>query len=169
MFDAELDGLAKTGRVAVLAVCVEHVFDFYRMGNFSLQVRHAPRDHVPGLGGAFPADRDLIELGLELAWRFVTTGQHEASTTAPIIAMLEGRPYLDESSTLSVAANGPIYGVTDSSMAITDQTPNAGGFALSRSSTGVSDLAGAHDPDEDAPAREERLEAVWQLKVGQLM
>jgi len=156
--------LEPRSRVALGCVATEHLMDLYRFGN----MKYAVKD-VPDLGGALAADRDLIELGLELAWRFAEQGQHEASATAPIIAMLDGRPHLKESSTLSLAANGPIYGVTDSLMAITDETPSAGGFALSRSSTGVSKLAREFDPDEDAPARESRREAVWQLKVAQLL
>src|SRR5690349_7604341 len=137
-------------RVAIGCACSEHLMDLYRFGN----VRYTVED-VPELGSAYAADRDLIALGLELAWRFVETGQHDASTVAAIISMLENRPDIEGSKTLSVAANGPIYGVTDSLLSITDETPRSAGFAASRSSTGVSDLASDLDPDEDAPAREE--------------
>ena len=156
--------LAPRSRVALGCVATEHLIDLYRLGNMKYSVKD-----VPDLGGAFAADRDLIELGLEMAWRFAEEGKHEASETAPIIAMLEARPHHKESATLSLAANGPIYGVIDSLKAISDETPSAGGFAVSRSRTGVFKLARELDPDEDAPAREDRMEAVWQLKVAHLI
>jgi len=65
MEDREIDSLPPKARAAAVAAATEHVLDFYRLGNFSLQVQDAP-----GKALSAPPKADLLEHAVQLAWSF---------------------------------------------------------------------------------------------------
>jgi hypothetical protein len=65
MQDRAIDSLPSKARAAAVAAATEHVLDFYRLGNFSLQVQDAP-----GAALSAPPKSDLLEHAVQLAWSF---------------------------------------------------------------------------------------------------
>jgi hypothetical protein len=140
----------------------EYLSVLYRLGNMKYRAKD-----VPELSASQPEDRDPLELGLELAWRFVEEGADEPNVRRPIVATLSARPFITESDTLSVASNGPLYGIIDTLAGIDDAAMAA--RAPSRAANGVFRLVSTCSDDEDAPgdAKDDQLE--WQLKVARFV
>lgn len=139
-----------------------HLVDLYRFGNMKYRA-----SDVPELSGLVSPDRDLLDLGLELAWRFVDGGGDQPELRRPIVAMLAARPFMMKSDTWSVASNGPLYGIIDTLAGI--DNPAMAARAPSRAATGVFSLVASCSDDEDAPGDAKLDEAKWQLKVAQFV
>lgn len=159
MFDLELDGLQKAGRVAVVAVCVEHVFDFYRFGNFSLQARHAPRD----LG--VPPSKDLLEHALEVAWAFVATGKADPAVIDAIIEGMKQPPTGAAIEDMSTAGSTVVTAVAGMLKTISDPTPGEAVDCLNSCASAAWDGVVTVTHDNNAGRAANAEEESWQQKV----
>jgi len=157
MFD--LDGKSKAGRVAVVAVCLEHVFDFYRFGNFSLQARHAARD----LG--VPPSKDLLEHARDVAWNFVATGKVDAAVIDAILEGMRQPPTGADVDDMCTAGDTIVTAVAGMLKTISDPTPAQAVDALNSCASAVWEGVGTVTHDNEAGRAANDEEESWQQKV----
>jgi hypothetical protein len=160
MNDQELDQLPKRTRIAVVATCVEHVLDLYRLGNFKLLARHAKSSAIKA-----PPDEDLPQHALGMAWAFVESG---ALDPAAIKAVLDGLMQNPEGFDPEDMCPGGVVvlGCVGGTLrAMQDETPAQAKKTLRSCGSAVWDgLVDAIDDDDEAK-RCADAEKAWQPRV----
>ena len=186
-----LDKLSLRQRAALACVCIEHVVDLYRKGEYAYAISGASKElralgcaitehlldiyragnlkyrvrDIPGLPNDLRPDDDAVELGLKTAWRFVTDGVREPAIAKPILDVLKARPFISQSETISVPSNGPTYGLIDTLITIDDETDRGVVAIVSRASACVARLCMDQDDRDEQPTIEKRHEEQWQYRL----
>jgi hypothetical protein len=159
MHDQELDQLPKRARIALVAACVEHVFDFYRLGNFKLPVRLAP--NAAALGA--PPDVDLPEHALAMAWAFVESGALDPRAIKAALDGLLQDPFDSEDMCAGgVAVLGCVGGTL---RAMQDETPAQAKKTLRSCAYVVWESLTDPLGDDEEAKRYGDMEKAWQAQV----
>jgi hypothetical protein len=161
--EQELFGLAAQlsprARVALAARAIEHVLPLYRTGPAKL-LAHAD---LISSAGVQPQD-DLIDRGLDMLWRYVRDGSHDAvavqTVSDAIAAGLSAAPR-DKATKAGLGAG---LGLTNALNSVLGK--NEIDNALARVVLGIFHAFTLLVKDDDMPAREKRNENVWQQKVA---
>jgi hypothetical protein len=158
MNDRDLDALPLPARVALAAGCVEHVYPFYRYGDFLFRVRHAPG--VPG-----PGDDDIAKRAIDMAWSFAETGARDESLLDATLDGMSKLPPDVDGADLSQATLTFLDAVVQLLRAMRDPTPASASGAISRCRYALMSALEEILDDQDEVDRLADLEAHWQDEV----
>ena len=161
---AAIAALTRRGHVALGCCMVEHTFDLYRVG----PTKYRAEQLAEGTLSIAP-DKDVLELSLELAWRFVESDSHDPAVTTALIGFLKtAKSARAKGPELLLPGLGPINGAIDTLTAITGDSAAAIKGATGRTGLGISRLVMIGlDDDDPVPDKEEDEESAWQLRVAQ--
>jgi hypothetical protein len=167
--DRVLNKVPKQTRVAVACVAVERVLDLYRFGNL-----HPTVKDLPEIKTKLAKDRELLDLGLEIAWAFVEGEKVDKPMAAAIVAWV-GDHLWQKKVPKKIAAGSEcaLKAIRFTLLAIDDEETQSCEQALSMAEIaasismrqlGLSDDSD-DDDDDDIPSAVGDAEEAWQIKV----
>jgi hypothetical protein len=155
--------LSKEMRVAVACVAIERVRPLYELGNFKLTVKDV------GATGKYPADKDLVELGLELGWGFVAGKTPDKPTREAIEKWIKAKIlHKKAAKTVSSAGRGACKAVYHALRATDVEDGMHIEQAITMAEVGVSNTVrnmGIGDDKNDIPTKVGKKEQAWHLSV----
>jgi hypothetical protein len=160
MEDREIDSLPPKARAAALAAAAEHVLDFYRFGNFSFQVKHAPGKVVNA-----PPNADLLEHALQLAWSFAEGKPPSDAALDAVIAGFMTEPSDASEDDMCVPGLTTLGMVEDVVRSLRDETPHHARRALSNGRNAIVDGLGPVLDDKPEARKLAEHEHKWQQEV----
>jgi hypothetical protein len=163
---AIITALPPPRRVAIACVAVEHLLELHRRGNAVAVADKA----IAGV----PAGSDLVDAGLQLAWRYAQGQPADMKavnalqqTLKKLRKQLLARVYhAEHKEPLLGVAIGPLIGVDETLRSVEAAEPIVAVNAMGRAVTSIYNLVVLFTDDEKLPTKEMYREVGWQLKVA---